>query len=83
MNGFPLDLVGIRPEGAPHSAWELLEHIRIALEDIVRFSQSADYESPPWPKGYWPSSPAPKDEGEWHDCVRAIRENHGRIRRRC
>ena len=53
----------------------MLEHIRIALDDIVRFSQSADYESPPWPKGYWPSSPAPKDEAEWHNCVRRIRES--------
>jgi hypothetical protein len=75
VNGFPLDLAGIRPEGSPHSAWELLEHIRIALEDIARFSQSADYQSPPWPKGYWPSSPAPKDAEEWHNCVRLIREN--------
>jgi hypothetical protein len=75
VSGFPVDLAGIRPENAPHSAWELLEHMRIALEDIVRFSQSADYESPPWPKGYWPSSPTPRDEGEWQQCVKLIREN--------
>ena len=75
LNSFPPELAGIRPDGAPHSAWELLEHMRIALEDIVRFSQSGDYQSPPWPKGYWPSSPAPKDEGEWQNCVRRIRES--------
>ena len=75
VKGFPLDLIGIRPDGAPHSAWELLEHIRIALDDIVRFSQSADYQSPPWPKGYWPSAPAPKNESEWHNCLRLIRES--------
>jgi hypothetical protein len=75
VNGFPLDLVGIRPEGSPHSAWELLEHMRIALEDILRFSQSGDHESPPWPKGYWPSSPAPKDQAAWPNCIRLIHEN--------
>jgi hypothetical protein len=75
IDAFPPELAGIRPDGAPHSAWELLEHMRIALDDIVRFSQSAHYESPPWPKGYWPSSPAPKDEEEWHNCVRRIRES--------
>ena len=75
VNAFPLELAGIRPDGAPHSAWELLEHMRIALDDIVGFSQSADHKSPPWPKGYWPSSPAPKDEGEWQQCVRRIRES--------
>jgi len=68
-------LIGVRPPGAPHSAWELLEHIRIALEDIVHFSQSADYQSPPWPKGYWPSSPEPPDPGDWEKCAHAIRDN--------
>jgi hypothetical protein len=75
VNGFPLEHIGLRPAGSPHSAWELLEHIRIAQEDILRFSQSADYQSPPWPKGYWPASPAPKNEAEWHDCIGAIRKD--------
>lgn len=69
---FPIEHAGVRPEGSPHSAWELLVHLRIAQHDILRFSQSADYVSPPWPKGYWPSSPAPASEAEWRECVRAI-----------
>ncbi len=36
---FPLDRIGVRPAGAPHSAWELLEHLRIAQEDILLFSK--------------------------------------------
>lgn len=75
VNGFPADLAGVRPEGSPHSAWELLEHLRIALEDILRFSQSADHVSPPWPKGYWPNSPAPSREGQWDETVQAIRRD--------
>jgi len=72
VNDFPIDLAGVRPEGSPHSAWELLEHIRIAQEDILRFSQAAGHESPPWPKGYWPNSPEPKDAAQWHATVGAI-----------
>lgn len=75
VKDFQLERAGIRPEGSPHSAWELLVHIRIAQHDILRFSQSADYQSPPWPKGYWPSSPAPKDQAEWDACVAAIRDD--------
>jgi hypothetical protein len=71
VRGFPVELAGVRPEGAPHSAWELLEHVRIAQEDILRFSQSAEHVSPPWPKGYWPNSPAPR-EGQWEQTVAAI-----------
>ena len=75
LRNFPLDQAGVRPSGSPHSVWELLVHLRIAQHDILRFSQSADYQSPPWPKGYWPGSPAPTGEAEWKDCVRAIRDD--------
>jgi DinB superfamily len=73
--GYPKDRVGIRPEGAPHSAWELLEHMRIAQNDILRFSVSADYVSPDWPEGYWPRSPAPEQEGDWAKSVRVFRKD--------
>jgi hypothetical protein len=49
-----------------------VEHIRIAQEDILRFSQSAKHVSPPWPKGYWPNSTAPRDAGHWEETVAAI-----------
>jgi uncharacterized damage-inducible protein DinB len=72
LRDFPVEQAGVRPAGSPHSVWELLVHIRIAQLDILLFSQSAVYQSPPWPKGYWPSSPAPAGEAEWNECVRAI-----------
>jgi hypothetical protein len=75
VRGFPFDRAGIRPRGLPHSAWELLEHIRLAQEDILRFSQSADYVSPPWPEGYWPESPAPESEKQWTSSVRRYRKD--------
>jgi hypothetical protein len=75
VNGFPVELAGVRPEGAPHSAWELVEHMRIAQEDILRFSRSAEHASPPWPKGYWPNSPAPRDAAHWGETVAAIRRD--------
>lgn len=62
---FPVEKAGERPDGAPHSAWELIEHMRIAQNDILRFSQSAEHRSPEWPSGYWPESPAPKGAAEW------------------
>ena len=56
---FPEDLRGVRPPGFSHSAWELLEHLRIALWDIVEFTKDARHKSPPWPDGYWPPLPKP------------------------
>ena len=78
--GFPLDRIGVRPKGLPYSAWELLEHLRIAQEDILRFSISADYKSPKWPEGYWPTSPAPEKESHWARSVKAIRKDLAEFR---
>lgn len=75
VRAFPVDRAGVRPPGLPYSAWELLEHLRIAQNDILRFSVSADYVSPKWPEGYWPSSPAPQTESQWARSVRAVRKD--------
>jgi uncharacterized damage-inducible protein DinB len=75
IKNFPHEKIGVRPPGAPHSAWELLEHMRIAQNDILRFSQSADYVSPKWPEGYWPDAPAPRRKAQWDESIRAFRED--------
>ena len=46
---FPVALRGAKPAGAPHSAWELLEHMRIAQEDILDFSRNPDYREKSFP----------------------------------
>jgi hypothetical protein len=73
--GFPAGSTGIRPEGASHSAWEVLEHMRIAQNDILRFSLSADYVSPDWPGGYWPAGPAPAHTSDWSRSVRHFQKD--------
>ena len=50
---------GIVPNGLPHSAWQLLEHLRIAQADILEFCRSARYKEKKWPDDYWPPSPKP------------------------
>jgi hypothetical protein len=50
VDGFPGKLRGQVPERFPHSAWQLLEHIRIALWDILEFSRDAKHKSPKWPE---------------------------------
>src|SRR4051812_15537371 len=55
VKDFPVDRCGQRIEGLPYTAWQVLEHLRIAQWDILEFSRDATHVSPPWPKGYWPS----------------------------
>lgn len=73
VNGFPLDLISTRPLGLPHSAWELLEHLRIAQNDILLFSTRAAYVSPQWPEGYWPAAAGPERVTQWDESVRLFR----------
>jgi hypothetical protein len=77
MEDFPVHQSGVRPGGSPHSAWELLEHLRIALDDIASFSRATKkaYVELKWPDGYWPKSPAPGNPGEWSRSVAAIQED--------
>lgn len=70
--GLPADLWGVRPEGTPHSVWELVEHLRIAQWDILDFSRNPDYASLDWPKDYWPPTPAPADAAAWEESVAAF-----------
>lgn len=75
LKDFPAELYGVRPQGAAHSAWELLEHMRIALRDLWDFSTNAKYVEQKWPDDYWPASAAPSSEEAWHSSVRALEED--------
>ncbi|HEY5380867.1 MAG TPA: DinB family protein [Acidobacteriaceae bacterium] len=77
VEGLPVKLRGEVPEGLPYSAWQLLEHIRIAQRDILDFSRNADgsYKAPKWPEGYWPKKAAPPSAEAWDASVRKVQED--------
>lgn len=75
IKGLPANLRGKRPKGAEHSAWEILEHLRLAQWDILEFSRDAKHVSPKWPEGYWPKSAAPPSAAAWAKSVRAFRSD--------
>jgi len=75
VDGFPAHLRGVKPAGAPHTAWQLLEHVRIAQHDILAFSRDAGHKSPKWPEGYWPSTEAPPNAAAWDKSVAAVRRD--------
>src|SRR5437764_1505851 len=59
VQDLPPELRGKRPDNFPHSAWELVEHIRISQWDILEYVLDPEHVSPDWPSGYWPKSAAP------------------------
>ena len=75
LKDFPVKLRGTRPKGAPYSAWELLEHARIATWDILEFSRDAKHVSPDWPGGYWPKKPAPPNAAAWEKSIKSLKHD--------
>lgn len=71
----PAALRGTRPDGLPHSPWELVEHLRITQHDILDFCHNADYQELAWPDAYWPSSPVPPEPEAWDQSLRHYRED--------
>lgn len=75
VKDFPEKLRGKRPEGAPHSGWELIEHMRISTHDILEFSRDAKHKSPDWPSGYWPEKPEPPSAAAWDKSVKELQHD--------
>ena len=67
--GIPPKLRGVRPPGAPHSAWEIVEHLRLAQVDILDFCIHPHYEEMKWPDDYWPSSAEPPSPAAWEASI--------------
>jgi len=77
----PPELRGAKVPGSPHTAWQMLEHLRIAQWDILGFSRDANHVSPDFPSGYWAPTAAPPDEAAWDASVRAFRNDAEEMRK--
>jgi len=74
---FPAEHRGKVPAGLPYSAWQVLEHLRLAQRDIIDFSAppTGGYQPMEWPDGYWPKSPEPPAAHAWDATVATIRKD--------
>jgi hypothetical protein len=72
---FPLDRINERPPHVSYTPWHLLEHIRIAQEDILDFVQNPDYTELSWPDEYWPAPDAEADAAQWQATLDAYRSD--------
>ncbi len=75
VKDFPGKLRGQKPERFPHSPWMLLEHLRIAQEDILEFSTNPKYKSRKWPDDYWPKTGAPPTATAWDESIQQFRKD--------
>ena len=79
IKGIPPDKRGATPPGFPHSPWQLMEHLRIAQEDIHDFCVNSKYQEMKWPEDYWPAS-APPTPAAWDESVAAYRRDNDKLK---
>jgi hypothetical protein len=75
IEDLPPNLRGTRPDKFPHTAWMLLEHLRLAQRDILEFSRNSKHVSPEWPKGYWPQTEVPPSDAAWSKSIQQFRRD--------
>lgn len=74
VDGLPAASRGVAAPGFEHTAWQLLEHLRIAQADLLDFCTNPHYaHAIAWPAGYWPATAAPPAEAAWDASVRSFR----------
>ena len=81
VDGIAPEFRGRAPAGLPYSPWQLLEHLRLAQEDILDFCRNRDYRERRWPNDYWPASAEPPDAKAWDRSVAAVRRDREALRR--
>ena len=73
VKDFPADACGRLISGLPYTAWQVLEHMRIAQWDILEFSRDPAHVSPKFPKGYWPNPDELGNAALWNETVEKSR----------
>ena len=74
VKDLPAELRATVPPNLPYSAWQLLEHLRIAQRDILNFSAppTGGYHPMRWPQDYWPQSAEPPTTHAWAQSIDSI-----------
>jgi hypothetical protein len=80
IDGIPADKRGMKAPGFEYSAWQLLEHMRLAQDDILDFCVNPQYvHSLTWPDDYWPS-PAPPNAEAWTGSINSFAQSRDRMK---
>ena len=69
VGSFPADLCNRKIDGLPYTAWQVLEHMRLAQLDILEFRRDGSHVSPEFPKGYWPEPEEPGTPALWQKTI--------------
>ncbi len=74
LANFPETLAGDHAPGHAHTAWQLVEHMRLAADDLLSYCRDPDYVERGFPDGYWPDDSAPPSATAWSVSCRRLQQ---------
>ena len=74
-SGIPTGFRGLVPMGLVHSAWQLVEHMRLVQNDILDFCVNPGYQERRFPDDYWPKSATPPSADAWERSLEGFRQD--------
>ena len=72
---FPSRKINENFPGADYTPWDLLEHIRLAQEDILDFVKNPNYKERRWPEDYWPKKGRKATAADWKKSITAFKRD--------
>lgn len=72
---FPIGSINDKFPNSEYTFWDLLEHIRIAQEDILDFIKNPNYQERKWPDDYWPGKGQKANAGNWEKSVNSFKRD--------
>lgn len=72
---FPADGMNTVFPNGTYTPWHLLEHLRLAQEDILEFIRNPDYREREWPKDYWPAPGTRANEADWKQTIASFQRD--------
>ena len=82
FDGLGWEAAGYRPEGAPHSAFQLAKHIIFWQEWVINWLDGKKPGLPAHASGGWEEKSGPSSSEEWKDTVLSLRRGLGELERR-
>ncbi|MDX5418774.1 MAG: DinB family protein [Hymenobacteraceae bacterium] len=74
LEGIKADVAGESIPELPYTIWQLIDHMRFTLYDILDFSRNPHYKEPTWPDDYWPKEKAPKNQEALDESIAALKQ---------
>jgi hypothetical protein len=80
VDGIPVNKRGARAPGFEHSPWQIVEHMRLAQEDLLDFCVNPNYEhNLTWPDDYWPDA-TPPSEAAWKGSIASFARSREKVK---